>query len=162
MSQKFTFEAHPSVNVSLGDKLELRCTANGTSLSSMALLSRMHKQLNTTCVVSSREGICSYVIDTVEPWHIGKYDCIKKYKDETCYSKYLVIQKAVEVPTEITTITTVESQPRTENTAKTTMKTLMFLETTSEYDKDVTKDSGSYSKLIYFYFWFILFPISIR
>jgi hypothetical protein len=126
--------------------------------------------------VSSREGICSYVIDTVEPWHIGKYDCIKIYKDTTCYSKYLVIQKAVEVPTEITTITTVksqprpettkittvESQPKTENTAKTTMKTLTFLETTSEYYKDVTKDSGSYSKLIYFYIWFILFPISIR
>ena len=126
--QQFMFQAYPSVNVNLGDKLEIKCTANDTSpLSSMALLSRMHKQLNTTCVVLLGSGMCSYVVETVQLWHIGKYDCIKIYKNGTCYSKSLIIQKAVYVPTEITTVAvsrgTTKLQPTTEVSSETTTMT---------------------------------------
>ena len=142
--QQFMFQAYPSVVVNLGDKLEIKCTANDTSpLSSMALLSRTHKQLNTTCVVLSVAGICSYVVETVQLWHIGKYDCIKIYKNGTCYSKSLIIQKAVYVPAEITTMTvakgTTKLQPTTEvSTETTTMTASTTQKTVFETDSFVT------------------------
>ena len=123
------FEAFPSVNVSLGDKVELRCTANGTSnLTSVQLLSRMHRNFNPTCSVASGEGICSYLIDNLQLWDIGKYDCIiKLHKGRSCYSKSLVLKKAIEITT-VTTMTTMKSQERL----------------ISEPAKHVTKHSGNY------------------
>ncbi|CAB4004841.1 ---NA--- [Paramuricea clavata] len=137
--RKFVFEAFPSVNVSLGDKVELRCTANGTlNLTSVQLLSRMHRNFNPTCSVASGEGICSYLIDSLQLWDIGKYDCIKLHKDGSCYSKSLVLQKAIEEPTETTTVTTTIT---TKVTAMTTMKPQEIL--ISEPAKHVTKHSDN-------------------
>ena len=143
------FQAYPSVNVSLGDKLEIKCTANDTSpLSSMALLSRVHKQLNTTCVVLPGSGMCSYVVETVQLWHIGKYDCIKIYKNGTCYSKSLIIQKAVYVPTEISTVTVAREATKLQTTTEVSAETTTMTDSTTqktvfETDSFVTHSAGT-------------------
>lgn len=153
---KFTFQALPSANVSLGDKLELRCTANGTSdLSSLEILSRMHNNLNTTCSVRLTSGFCSLLVNRVQLWDIGKYDCIKKYKNKLCFSKTLIIQEAIQISTENRTAATTSTRSTPNTTMKpqkSTTNSLTRQETTSEATKaatseilkNVTNDKGSY------------------
>ena len=149
------FQAHPSANVSLGEKLELRCIANDTSdLNSMQILSRMQRNLNTTCFVLSNSGVCIFLINRVQLWHIGKYDCMKIYKNGRCFTKTLIIQEAIQIPvlnrtvvtksTSSTPKTTMEPEQSTTNSLKTQDTTSKAREeATSETIKNVTNDEGN-------------------
>ena len=138
LPQQFVLEALPSANVSLGNELEIKCSANDTSpLLSIALLSRMRGPLNATCSVSLGTGYCTYVVENVQLSDFGKYDCMKRHKDGNCYTKSLVIHQVVRVPTEITTLATMnttQSRPRTEVRHTTTRTTTVTSrpKTTSE------------------------------
>ncbi|XP_028395779.1 uncharacterized protein LOC114519802 [Dendronephthya gigantea] len=142
---KFIFEAFPSVNVSLGDRLEIKCSAQNTSnINSIQLLTRNEvKQFKPTCNVSSDGGVCSFVIKNVELWHFGKYDCIKIYKDMRCYSKSLIIGKAVVNPTSLTTSTTkslktIAMNPETATTMRLRETTVINTQTTTHMETEET------------------------
>ena len=146
------FQARPSANVSLGEKLELRCIANDTSdLNSMQILSRMQINLNTTCSVSSNSGFCIFLINRLQPWNIGKYDCMKTHKNGRCFTKTLIIQEAIQIPvlnrtksTSSTPKTTMEPEQSTTNSLKTQDTTSKAREeATSETIKNVANDEGN-------------------
>ncbi|XP_046860871.1 uncharacterized protein LOC124454104 [Xenia sp. Carnegie-2017] len=100
--KKFIFEALPSVNVSYGERLQLRCIVNLTkNITYFKLSSRMNKQLNTTCHIKDlKSGICTFTIKHIQPWDIGKYDCISIHEPYICYSRSLEIRKADIKPTQ--------------------------------------------------------------
>ena len=163
LSRKFVFQALPSANISLGDKLEIRCTANDTSdLSSVEIWSRMGKNLNVTCSVRSTSGFCILLINKVQLWDIGIYDCIKKFKNGRCFSKALTIQKAIQIPIENSTVATTSTLSTTNTTRKPLKSTTNSLkpqettpetreEATSEIIKNVTNNEGSLLYLLLSY-----------
>lgn len=141
--RQFKFEALPSGKVSLGDTVELRCTVNGTTqLTSIALLSRMRAQLNTKCVITSHAGFCSYTIESVQLWDIGKYDCIKIYSDGSCYTMTLAVRRTDDKRTVITIAPRMAPTIVTKNTREPSV--MKFVNKSSEIEivKLITTSSG--------------------
>ena len=130
---------------------------NTSNINAIQLLTRNEMEFKPTCNVSSDGGVCSFVIKNVELWHFGKYDCIKIHKDMSCYSKSLIIRKAILKPTSLTTSTvkplktiTVHSQTvSTMTLRRTTVITkqrtthVKTHETSSDVIEKVTKNPGN-------------------
>ena len=92
--KSFLFISVPSVNATLGEKVELRCSVNKANstkiLDNIAMHSRTTGSLNATCsIFDSSSGECSYTIPKVELWHRGTYDCIIFYKGIDCFTRTL-------------------------------------------------------------------------
>ena len=92
--KSFLFISVPSVNATLGEKVELKCSVNKANstkiLDNIAMHSRTTGSLNATCsIFDSSSGECSYTIPKVELWHRGTYDCIIFYKGIDCFTRTL-------------------------------------------------------------------------
>lgn len=92
--RNFLFTAVPSINATLGEKLELKCSVDGRNstsiLESINVYSRGLGELNVSCsMIKNKSGECRYTIQKVQLRHRGSYDCIKIYKDQKCFSKTL-------------------------------------------------------------------------